>query len=200
MELCDSILYSRMLVSGDISELDFIPDEEAFLKGINRFARGNVGLFCLSSDFIYNYERIIHYFELNKCKFMKDIIVAYTLVMDVNSLTDSEKEVFIQIYLSNFLNKHGIKKVESLNELIKIINVDYYTYDGFEKGALYYERENTKYIKYSFNYFISVDPLNKDVYEEYINLYRENEVVFEHKDNIVKFPKKMGFFRRLFKK
>ena len=50
------------------------------------------------------------------------------------------------------------------------------------------------------NYFINIDKKNKDLYEDYINLYRENNVVYEHKNNIVIFPKKLSFPRRLFRK
>ena len=120
--------------------------------------------------------------------------------MRFENLTNEEKEEIKINYLNKIKEEHEIDKELTVSEALKVIYVDYRLFENLNHFILYYNEDVKDYIKYSMNYFINIDKKNKDLYEDYINLYRENNVVYEHKNNIVNFPKKLSFSRRLFRK
>ena len=120
--------------------------------------------------------------------------------MRFENLTNEEKEEIKINYLNKIKEEHEIDKELTVSEALKVIYVDCRLFENLNHFILYYNEDVKDYIKYSMNYFINIDKKNKDLYEDYINLYRENNVVYEHKNNIVNFPKKLSFSRRLFRK
>ena len=201
MELDDIIYIEKKLITGELSDIDLVYDELDFFQKLNKFFYQNIGLFCLNEKYIYNYKRIIKKYEQEKYKYMKEILESYTILMNFENLNKEEKEKIKINYLNKIRVEHNIEKEITISEALKVIYVDYKLFDYFNHFILYYNEEVKDYIKYSMNYFINMDKENKDLYEDYINLYRENNVVYEHKDNIIKLPvKKVKFLKRIFRK
>lgn len=200
MDLEDVIYIEKKLICGNLNDIDLVYDELDFFQTLNRFAYQNVGLFCLNETYIYNYKRIIEKYEDERYKYTRELLESYTFIMRFENLTNEEKEEIKINYLNKIKEEHEIDKELTVSEALKVIYVDCRLFENLNHFILYYNEDVKDYIKYSMNYFINIDKKNKDLYEDYINLYRENNVVYEHKNNIVNFPKKLSFSRRLFRK
>ena len=201
MELEDIMYIEKKIIGGNLNDIDLVCDELDFFQKTNKFVYQNVGLFCLNERYIHNYKRILEKYEEEKYKYMKELLKGYTFLMEFESLNVNEKEEIKKNYLNKIKEEHLINKEISTSEALKIMYVDYKLFDSLNRFILFYDDDVKDYIKYSMNYFMNIDKENIDLYEDYINLYRENNVVYEHKNNIVKFPKKkLSFLRRLFKK
>lgn len=200
MELKEILFIENKLLNGGLSEIDLVYDEMEFLQTLNKFVQENIGIFQISNECMYNYKKIIAKYDNERYKYIKEILKAYTFIMNYEELTNNQKEQCKNEFINKIRLEHNIEKEININELIKIINIDNTVYRNLNHFILYYKKDEEEYIKYSMNYFINKDKENIETYQTYINLYRENGLLYEHKNNIIEFPKKKSFLKRLFRK
>lgn len=187
------------LIDGELYPLKFYKEEQKrkLFNELNDFVHKNIALLIVSDQVMNNYKKIIAFYEKDKQKFMKEILIAYTIIMNIEYIDD--KKTVIDDFYCMFKKEHEINYITN-KQLLKQISVDLLVRANINKGQLYYNKDEEKYIKSAMKYLINTDKENIEIYNLVIRLYRDSDLIYKHKDNIIKFPKKKIILKSLVKK
>lgn len=200
----EEVLYIKCALinnSLNVNMINFGKDKNEFLKGLNCFVKKNIGFFCLYEYTLNNYKNLLNLFDNDKSLYVKEIIKGFTNILDIESIDDSLKEKYVLEYLNKEKNNRHLDYIPDKEELCEMINYDFVIYQTLVNGNLFYRgKKSEKYIKSSLNYFMSIDCENKELYDFFVDAYKQVGYVYEsEKCKILKFPKR-SLFRWLLKK
>lgn len=188
------------MLDGEMDVLPLLKDEQKreLFEQLNDFAKKNIGLLIVSDQVMNNYKKVIAFYEKDKQKFMKEILIARTIIMNIECIDD--KKIVIDDFYRKFKEEHEINYIINHRQLLKQIGVDMLVNANTNKCQLYYNKNEEEYIKNSMKYLINTDKENLELYDMIIKLYRDSNLIYKHKDNIIEFPKKKKTLKSLVKK
>ena len=199
----EDILYEKYALINNFLSTDFYENKNEFLQNLNCFVKENIGLFCLYNETLNNYKEILCSFDEDRALYIKEIIKGFTNILNIESIDDSLKELYAIRYLLNESTNRQLDYVPGKEELREMIYYDLAIYRTLIDGSLFYEgKKSEKYIKSSLNYFMSIDSENKQLYDFFVDAYKQIGYVYgKEKCKILRFPKKkQSLFKKLFKK
>lgn len=176
------------------------------LTFLNRLVKNKKNIFCFEKNAILNYKKIVEI--ISNYVFDKEILVAHTMILYLEEMLKNEEFAYKskQEFIDEQMSLRKINVTDDVdNYLKKCIDMDKKIIVHVYHRVLFWSKKNKEeldLIRSSVNYFYNCDESSKDLYDEFVNLYKEKNIhLFQTEPcKILEFPlKKQSLIRSILK-